>query len=153
MCRKNLYSFNTEKSQKSAPYSLYKDYYTCTKSQKEALFTDYNTCNNSQKSALYSLYTHYISSIIILYSWYVQTILESQHYTHSILMISNKISSQLYTHYIPNMLQVISHKKATNYRALLRKMTYEDKASYDSTTTLYSLHTPLNFLLEACCNT
>ena len=30
-------------------------------------------------------------------------------------------------------LQVILRKRATNYRALLQKMTYEDKASYDST--------------------
>jgi len=30
-------------------------------------------------------------------------------------------------------LQVISHKRATNYTALLRKMTCKDKASYDST--------------------
>jgi len=30
-------------------------------------------------------------------------------------------------------LQVIFRKRATNYRALLRKMTYEDKASHDST--------------------
>ena len=30
-------------------------------------------------------------------------------------------------------LQVIFRKRATNYRALLRQMTYEDKASYDST--------------------
>ena len=30
-------------------------------------------------------------------------------------------------------LQVIFRKRATNYRALLRKMTYQDKASYDST--------------------
>jgi len=30
-------------------------------------------------------------------------------------------------------LQVISRKRATNHRALLRKITYEDKASYDST--------------------
>ena len=30
-------------------------------------------------------------------------------------------------------MQVISRKRATNYRALLQKMTYEDKASYDST--------------------
>ena len=30
-------------------------------------------------------------------------------------------------------MQVISRKRATNYRALLRKMTCKDKASYDST--------------------
>ena len=30
-------------------------------------------------------------------------------------------------------LQVIVRKKTTNYRALWQKMTYEDKASYDST--------------------
>ena len=30
-------------------------------------------------------------------------------------------------------LQVIFRKRATDYRTLLRKMTYEDKASYDST--------------------
>jgi len=30
-------------------------------------------------------------------------------------------------------LQVIFRKRATNYRALLRKITYRDKASYDST--------------------
>jgi len=30
-------------------------------------------------------------------------------------------------------LQVISRKRATNYRALLRKMTYEYRASFDST--------------------
>jgi len=30
-------------------------------------------------------------------------------------------------------LQVIFCKRATNYRALLRKMTYKDKVSYDST--------------------
>ena len=29
--------------------------------------------------------------------------------------------------------QIIFRKRATNYRALLRKMTYEDKSSYDST--------------------
>jgi len=29
-------------------------------------------------------------------------------------------------------LQFIFRKRATNYRALLRKMTYKDKASYDS---------------------
>ena len=31
-----------------------------------------------------------------------------------------------------HQLQVIFRKSATNYRALLRKMTYEDKASYGS---------------------
>jgi len=30
-------------------------------------------------------------------------------------------------------LQVIFRKRATDYRALLRKITYEDKASYDPT--------------------
>ena len=30
-------------------------------------------------------------------------------------------------------LQVIFHQRATNSRALLREMTYKDKASYDST--------------------
>jgi len=42
-------------------------------------------------------------------------------------------------------LQVIFRKRATNYRALLRKMTYEDKASYDSTppSILHSLHSLL----------
>jgi len=35
------------------------------------------------------------------------------------------------THRMPN-LQGIFRKTATNYRALLRKMTCEDKASYDS---------------------
>jgi len=29
-------------------------------------------------------------------------------------------------------LQIISHKRATKYRALLRKMTYKDKGSYES---------------------
>ena len=29
-------------------------------------------------------------------------------------------------------LQVICHKRATNYRAVLREMTYKDKASYES---------------------
>jgi len=29
--------------------------------------------------------------------------------------------------------QVILHKRATNYRALLQKMTHEDKAFYEST--------------------
>jgi len=42
-------------------------------------------------------------------------------------------------------LQVIFRKRATNYRALLRKMTYEDKASYDSTPPcihiVYHIHT------------
>jgi len=37
-------------------------------------------------------------------------------------------------------LQVILHKRATNYRALLHKMTYEDKASYDSTPLCRVLH-------------
>ena len=30
-------------------------------------------------------------------------------------------------------LQIIFRKRATNYRALMRKATYKDKASYDST--------------------
>jgi len=29
------------------------------------------------------------------------------------------------------MLQIIFHKRATNYRALLLKMTYKDKGSYE----------------------
>ena len=29
-------------------------------------------------------------------------------------------------------LQIIFHKRATKYRALLRKMTYKDKGSYES---------------------
>ena len=29
-------------------------------------------------------------------------------------------------------LQIIFHKRATKYRSLLRKMTYEDKGSYES---------------------
>ena len=37
-------------------------------------------------------------------------------------------------------LQVILRHSTTNYRAVLRKMTYEDKASYDSTLT--STHIP-----------
>ena len=37
-------------------------------------------------------------------------------------------------------LQVISRKRATTYRALLRKMTYEDKASYDSTPLYIDAH-------------
>jgi len=37
-------------------------------------------------------------------------------------------------------LQVICHKRATNYRALLRKMTYEDKAFYDASPP-YTQHT------------
>ena len=33
-------------------------------------------------------------------------------------------------------LQVIFRKRATNHKALLQKMTYKDKASYESHTTL-----------------
>ena len=36
------------------------------------------------------------------------------------------------SHRMPYKLQDICRKRAINYRALLRKMTYEDKASYDS---------------------
>jgi len=36
------------------------------------------------------------------------------------------------THRMPYKLQVIFRKRATNYRALLQKMTYKDKASYGS---------------------
>jgi len=39
-------------------------------------------------------------------------------------------------------LQVILGKRATNYRALLRKMTYEDKAPYDSTPSFRWCNTP-----------
>ena len=38
-------------------------------------------------------------------------------------------------------LQVVFRERATNYRALLRKMTYEDKASCDSTPPCSSTHT------------
>ena len=37
-------------------------------------------------------------------------------------------------------LQVIFRKRATNYRALLRKITYKDKASYESTPCSTSAH-------------
>jgi len=37
------------------------------------------------------------------------------------------------SHRMPYELQVTLHKRATNYRALLQKTTYEDKAPYDST--------------------
>jgi len=40
-------------------------------------------------------------------------------------------------------LQVIFRKRATNYMALLQKMTYEDKASYDSTPPCTSHHNTL----------
>jgi len=36
-------------------------------------------------------------------------------------------------HQLPLCLQVIFRKRAINYRALLRKMTYEDKVPYDYT--------------------
>ena len=36
------------------------------------------------------------------------------------------------THRMPYKLQVIFRKRATNYRVLLRKITYEDKAPYAS---------------------
>ena len=39
------------------------------------------------------------------------------------------------THRMPYKLQVLFRKKATNYRALLRKLTYKNKASYDATPT------------------
>jgi len=37
------------------------------------------------------------------------------------------------THRMPYKLQVIFHQRAPNYRALVRKMTYTDKESYEST--------------------
>jgi len=37
-------------------------------------------------------------------------------------------------------LQVIFRKRATNYRALVRKMTYEDKASYGSSPPCTSIY-------------
>jgi len=43
------------------------------------------------------------------------------------------------THRMPYKLQVIFRKRDTNYRALLQKMTYIDKASYDSTSCVHSV--------------
>jgi len=43
-------------------------------------------------------------------------------------------------------LQVIFRKRATNYRALLRKATYKDKTSYDSRPPCKSKQTRLNSL-------
>jgi len=48
-------------------------------------------------------------------------------------------------------LQIIYRKRATNYGALLRKMTYRDKASYDSTppcTILLSVYLSFKFHLQ-----
>ena len=45
-------------------------------------------------------------------------------------------------------LQVIFRKRATNYRALLRKITYEDKASYDSTPPCMTFHKMYNRVLH-----
>ena len=39
-------------------------------------------------------------------------------------------------------LQIIFHKRATKYRALLRKMTYKDKGSYESSPPCTLLTTP-----------
>jgi len=36
------------------------------------------------------------------------------------------------THRMPYKLQVIFHKRATNYRVLLQEMTHDDKATYGS---------------------
>ena len=50
-------------------------------------------------------------------------------------------------------LQVIIRQRATDYRALLRKMTYEDKASYDSTppcTRLFEAYCRILSLLQGC---
>ena len=47
-------------------------------------------------------------------------------------------------------LQIIFHKRATKYRALLRKMTYKDKGSYESSppcTTLWCFITHINCFL------
>ena len=48
----------------------------------------------------------------------------------------------------PN-LQISFHKRATKYRSLLRKMTYKDKGSYDSSPTcmLYIMYV----ILRLCC--
>ena len=46
-------------------------------------------------------------------------------------------------------LQVIFHKRATNYTSLVRKVTYEDKACYDSTPPCSTaLHSSCTFLRE-----
>jgi len=46
--------------------------------------------------------------------------------------------------------QVIFCKRATNYRALLLKMTYEDKASYDSTPACNVRYGIFNRMNESC---
>ena len=47
-------------------------------------------------------------------------------------------------------LQVILHKRATNYRALLQKVTYEDQASYDSTLILHSAFRSEQTFVNVC---
>ena len=48
-------------------------------------------------------------------------------------------------------LQFIFRKRATNYRALLRKMTYEDKASHDSTPLWHQMPSRCNSVPIANC--
>ena len=78
-------------------------------------------------------------------------------------LFSRLISSALFIHTFHDLLsstgwrrcigclnsQVSFRKRATNHRALLQKMTYEDKASYDSTPTC-SMHSRCADAAEMC---
>jgi len=50
-------------------------------------------------------------------------------------------------------LQIIFHKRATKYRALLRKMTYRDKASYESSPPCTYLSTDIIREKHTCTHT
>ena len=96
------------------------------------MFT-YICCNRRVMSLLQLVYTH-VHVCAYIYMYICIYIYTHTHLSSCVCIFKNFSIATGWRRLIGCLkLQVIIRKRATNYRALLRKMTYEDKASYDST--------------------
>ena len=74
------------------------------------------------------------SSVVVLNSNFSSTVGERAFYTYIYVAKSDRAAHNTGWRRLvaSSKLQIIFHKRAAKYRALLRKMTYKDKGSYES---------------------
>ena len=111
------------------------DMHTCMSNSHVTRQTQFClTCDMTIRHASIPCVTH-IDESRHTYIWVMSHIHQWQHRSRLVCNAKHKHNEDTGWRRLIGYLksQVIFRKRATNYRALLRKMTYEDKASYDST--------------------
>ena len=110
-------------------------YYYCDMSQSNLQCASF-TCTLQHIHKCDMLYLHILHVVLTSEMWLISTCVTCMRVLTHISMNETWCTYRVAkTH---RMFRFIFRNRATNYRDLLRKMTYEDKASYDSTPSYFN---------------